>query len=432
MKQIIKIGGMYCSMCEIRVCRILEGIGDVETASADYSKGEAVITSERIISETELEAAFKNTGYAYIKSESQWLKRVPYAIPALIVGIWLLLKKLNLLYIFDFFPQADENSGYAALFVIGVLTSFHCIAMCGGINLSQSAGAAKKNQSVLKSNMAYQMGRLISYSLLGGVIGAVGKAVSLNQQVKGLITIAAGMWMLAMAFHILGVLQPGKKLRFSYRWIEKIGTHIAGKGAFVIGFLNGFMPCGPLQSMQIYALSTGSFLKGMLSMFLFCLGTIPLLFLFGYVGGRLNSRFSGIMFKCSGIIVLLMSVSMLQNGLALTGISNLTDLTRQAVEDENIAVVDGGRQTVQCIVDYNSYESVTVQKGLPVEMHIYVPEGKLIGCNNEILIPEYQIDQKLQEGDNIITFTPDESGTFAFTCWMGMIKSSITVVDKIE
>lgn len=432
MKQIIKIGGMSCSMCEVRVCRILKNIDGVETASADYSRGEAVITSERMIAEKELEEAFKNTGYAYIKNENKWLKRMPYVILALIVGIWLLLKKMNLLYVFDFFPEADENSGYAALFVIGVLTSFHCIAMCGGINLSQSAGAAKKNQSVLKSNIAYQIGRLSSYSLLGGVIGAVGKAVSLNQQVKGIITIAAGLWMLAMAFHILGVLQSGKKLRFSYRWIEKIGTYIAGKGAFVIGFLNGFMPCGPLQSMQIYALSTGSFLKGMLSMFLFCLGTIPLLFLFGYVGGRLNSRFSGIMFKCSGIIVLLMSFSMLQNGLTLTGISNLTDLTPQAVEDENIAVVDGDRQTVQCTVDYNSYESVTVQKGLPVEMHIYVPEGKLIGCNNEILIPEYQIDQKLEEGDNIITFTPDESGTFAFTCWMGMIKSSITVVDKIE
>lgn len=419
-------------MCEVRVCRILKGIGDVETASADYSKGEAVITSERMIPETKLEGAFKNTGYAYIKSESKWLKVMPYAILVLIAGIWFLLKKLNLLYVFDFFHQADENSGYMALFVIGVLTSFHCIAMCGGINLSQSAGAAKKNQSVLKSNIAYQMGRLISYSLLGGVIGAIGKAVSLNQQVKGIITIAAGMWMLAMAFHILGVLQPFKKFQFSHRWIEKIGVHIAGKGAFVIGFLNGFMPCGPLQSMQIYALSTGSFLKGMLSMFLFCLGTIPLLFLFGYVGGRLNSRFSGIMFKCSGIIVLLMSFSMLQNGLALAGISNMSNLTQRAVEDANIAVVDGERQTVQCTVDYNSYESVTVQKGIPVEMHIYVPEGKLIGCNNEILIPEYQIDEKLEEGDNISTFTPDESGTFVFTCWMGMIKSSITVVDKIE
>ena len=134
MRQFIKIDGMSCSMCEIRVCRILESISDVETASADYSKGEAVITSERMIPETELEQAFKNTGYAYIKSEYKWLKRLPYVILVLIVGIWFLLKKLNLLYVVDFFPQADENSGYAALFVIGVLTSFHCIAMCGGIN----------------------------------------------------------------------------------------------------------------------------------------------------------------------------------------------------------------------------------------------------------------------------------------------------------
>ncbi len=70
-----------------------------------------------------------------------------------------------------------------------------------------------------------------------------------------------------------------------------------------------------------------------------------------------------------------------------------------------------------------------MRAGVPLEWNIYVPEGKLNGCNGEILIPEYDLDVKLQEGDNLVTFTPVGGGSIPYSCWMGMIRSSITVVE---
>ena len=54
---------------------------------------------------------------------------------------------------------------------------------------------------------------------------------------------------------------------------------------------------------------------------------------------------------------------------------------------------------------------------------------KVSGCNNEIIIPEYDISAKIKEGENIIEFTPKKAGQFGYSCWMSMIRSSITVAE---
>ena len=68
-------------------------------------------------------------------------------------------------------------------------------------------------------------------------------------------------------------------------------------------------------------------------------------------------------------------------------------------------------------------------RGVPVKWIIQADESDINGCNNQMLIPKYNIEKKLVAGDNIIEFTPTETGTVPYSCWMGMIKSSITVVN---
>ena len=94
-----------------------------------------------------------------------------------------------------------------------------------------------------------------------------------------------------------------------------------------------------------------------------------------------------------------------------------------------MAVVEDGTQYIRTEIDYGSYPAITVRQGIPVDWTIVVPEGKLNGCNGEILIPAYHIDVKLHEGENHITFVPQTVENVPYSCWMGMIKSSITVVD---
>ena len=219
----------------------------------------------------------------------------------IILAMYLILNHLGLLNIFNIFPTIESTVELPFLFVIGLLTSVHCIAMCGGINLTQSVNAAQKKEKTLKSNLLYNLGRVISYTVIGGIAGAVGSVLSFGGSFKGIVAIIAGAIMLLMALRMLGIFRSLRKLRLPIPKKLAVGYAklIRGRSSFFIGLLNGLIPCGPLQSMQIYALSTGSFLLGALSMLLFSLGTVPLMFGFGFISGKLNSKYTRYMLTVS-------------------------------------------------------------------------------------------------------------------------------------
>ena len=77
---------------------------------------------------------------------------------------------------------------------------------------------------------------------------------------------------------------------------------------FLVGFLNGLMPCGPLQTMQIFALGTGSATSGALSMFMFALGTVPLMLTFGAVSGLLSKGYTKKILKFSGVLIIVLGI----------------------------------------------------------------------------------------------------------------------------
>lgn len=99
---------------------------------------------------------------------------------------------------------------------------------------------------------------------------------------------------------------------------------------------------------------------------------------------------------------------------------------------ENAATIDGDVQTVTTRFSSRSYAPITLQAGMPVKWIIQMDKADLNGCNNEMIIPKYGIDQKLSAGETIVTFTPTQTGTIPYSCWMGMIRSSITVVDSLD
>ena len=132
------------------------------------------------------------------------------------------------------------------------------------------------------------------------------------------------------------------------------------------------------------------------------------------------------MLTVSALLIFLMGIHMTENGLVLSGVSLAsTSQSEPAIMAERI----GDTQYVTTEVDHGSYESFTVRRGIPVEWTIVVPEGKLNGCNGEIVVPAYGLSVKLHEGKTVATFIPTETGTIPYSCWMGMIKSSILVVE---
>ena len=76
--------------------------------------------------------------------------------------------------------------------------------------------------------------------------------------------------------------------------------------------------------------------------------------------------------------------------------------------------------------------NITVKAGTPVRWIIDVPKGALNGCNYRMVLRAYGISHTFSEGENVIEFTPEETGTVNYTCWMGMIRGKIFVTDEEE
>ena len=421
----LPVSGMFCPHCEQRIQRALLAMPGVVEVHASFAE-EQVRVSFRP-EETNLEALEKTIeelGYAIEPPGTRWMQ--VSSIITIIIAIYFIIKHLGYTKIFQVFPNATAHpTSLAMLFVIGLLTSIHCLAMCGGINLAQGLLAVRGGQRLLLSNLAYNAGRVGSYTLVGALAGGLGSVLAISGRVRGLILVVAGLAMVLAALNLLGCFK--RLRRFGLRLpgsLHERASRLLGSSSLAIGLLNGLMPCGPLQTMQLYALTTGSAAAGALAMFLFSLGTVPLMLGFGLFAGRLNRSFARQLLSVSAILVLLMGLHAIGNGLALGGIP-LTAPTNNAPT----AQVANGVQTIRTEIDYGDYPSITVHRQIPVEWTIVVPSGKLNGCNGEIFIPAFQLDIKLQVGENLVRFTPEHTGRFAFSCWMGMITGTIAVID---
>ena len=427
------VSGMHCVHCESAVVRAVSGLEGLREPRADYARSTltAFWDADALPLET-IRARLQAEGYD-LSEKAGTLREAARLIVSLLLcaALYLLATHTPAARWLNSFPTVKAGMSLTAVFLVGLMTSVHCIAMCGGIALTESSLSAKKRRSVTRGCLLYNLGRVISYTLVGCAAGALGSVFSLSSAVKAAIQLVAAVFMIVMALNLSGAFSILQ--RFSIRlpdsWRTRLLSGKRGSSSLLIGLANGLMPCGPLQSMQLYALSTGSPVMGGLSMAAFSLGTVPLMLGFGLLGGRLNQRFRRPMHIFSAALILLMGFNMLSSGLALAGTAPA------AVEIETDAVAelspDGSFQTVTTELEWTGYPSFTVQAGVPVRWTLHAQEDKLIGCNWEILIPAFDMDIPLTVGDNLITFTPQEPGVIPFSCWMGMLRSQIVVVDRL-
>jgi sulfite exporter TauE/SafE/copper chaperone CopZ len=438
---------MTCVGCETKIQNKLKSSQGVISAKASYSNGSVKITYDRnMISLKKLVSLIQKMDYAVVNSKdvrnSSKSNNIDKIIDSLTIGvviyfIYHFALRLGLLNVFNTFPEASLGMSYSVLFVIGALTSIHCIAMCGGINLSQCIPTQRESingrGSSLKPSLMYNMGRVVSYTIIGGVVGAIGSVVSFSGAAKGIVAIFAGIFMVIMGVNMLNIFPWLRK--FNPRLPRFLGNivhrHKRGHSSqFMVGLLNGLMPCGPLQAMQLYALSTGDPIQGALSMFFFSLGTVPLMFGLGALSSLLSKKFTEKMLQVSAVLVVILGFTMFQTGLGISGIQvpSIASVFGFTKEAEQVAVVDSdGIQRVSSEMTLNSYESISVKVNVPVEWTLHADEDEVNGCNYRIVAQNLGIQAQLDEGENVIRFVPNRKGTFTFTCWMGMIRSYIVV-----
>lgn len=434
----LKVTGMTCAQCEKIIQKSLKGHEGVLHASVSFKTNHVeVIYDPDLMSRDGIVSIIEHCGYE-VKSlnsnktdkEQTSLKTIGMAV--FLVALYLIISNT---IGFNTLPEVQASMGYGMLFVVGLLTSIHCIAMCGGINLSQCMQpiATDGPRSVYKSSLLYNSGRVISYTVIGAIVGALGSVISFAGPAKGLVALLAGGFMILMGINMMGLVPSLKK--YNLQLPSGLRQLFLGKkqqrGPFIVGLLNGLMPCGPLQTMQLYALGTGSALTGALSMLAFSLGTVPLMFGFGAISSLMSRNLTKTMMKISAMLVIVMGMVMFQRGAALSGISLDAVQVNPAVAEELVSEVEivNGVQMINLEVKANRYPEFAIKANMPAKINFHVAEGNLNGCNNTILIPAYGVEKPLEVGDNWVEFTPTTSGKIPYSCWMGMINSQITVVE---
>lgn len=427
----VRVDGMYCEHCFNTVSLALKSLDGVDEVS--FHNNTAKLTGSDLPDADTIVTAVKSAGYETdaarigrdrrkVMGNVRWAEFLLIAAALLLAGF--AVNRIFGYNIFNAIPVIDSKMSLGMLFVTGLLTSVHCLGMCGAIGLFASAGSGAARS--IKRPLLYNLGRVISYTVIGGLVGLVGSVFSFSNRAQGIVILIAALFMLLMSLSMLGSFRLPLPRFFTLR-LQK-----GNKDAFLIGLMNGLMPCGPLQAMQLYALSTGSFLSGALAMFLFALGTVPLMLGSGAVIHLTKGKAKIIVGKVASVLILLLSVSMLYRGLAAFGLDIKTVLKQPDESGYITATVEDGLQTVSFDLEYDAYADIIVQKNIPVRMTIRAEQVKITGCNNEVISNDFGFDVALQPGDNVIEFVPEQEGEYLYTCWMDMIRNHIRVVDHIK
>jgi uncharacterized protein len=342
-------------------------------------------------------------------------------------------------------PQITQNMGYGLLFVVGLLTGFHCIAMCGGFVVSYTAKDAQGGKKSHTSHIKYGIGKLLSYTLMGAIFGLIGSIVAFTPTMRGIAGILAGIFLILFGLKMLNIFHALRSIEIrTPKFISKfIGKESSHSGPFFIGLLNGLMlACGPLQAIYIMAAGTGSLIEGAKIAFIFALGTLPVMLGFGYLASLISSKMTKTILKFSGIAVIVLGLIMLNNGLVLTGKGyDFKSLTQPIITlsnsqsnlpSNNIAVQKDGYQEISMDVTADGWKPDTfvLKKGVPV--HWIINGKEITSCNSAIQVSAYNLKFDVKQGEQTIEFTPQESGTISWSCWMGMIPGRFIVKDDIS
>ena len=420
----VKIKGIQCDSCRNKLIKALSKIGNVTSVEIDGNI--ATLNYDGTINNYIIIKTINDLGY-YSKKEYMsdvkkdiddiYIRKQIAIIFLIILLIWFVLFKIFNINIFNVFPTVSSKVSYGYLFIVGILTSFHCISMCGAFNLLASYNLESSKAS--KNPLLYNIGRICSYTILGGLVGLIGSVFTVNNTVQGIIILVSSITIILMALSMLGLLN-----------VKPLNLKIKNKfsNPFMIGFLNGFMPCGPLQSMQLYALMTGSFFKGALSMFFFSIGTVPLMLTAGFIYSSFKGKWRILINRIASVLILFLAIFMVNRGLSTLGV-NFNNIIFSN-NDYLVAKMEDDYQVVRFSLDYNNYQDIQVKKGTMVKMIIDVSEKYLNGCNERLEIKAFGVEATLQVGENVIEFTPDKTGAFTFNCWMNMITNNIKVVDN--
>lgn len=448
----IKIKGMHCRSCELLIEEKLKEIPEVSNVQVSYKKKNAFVYSKHQIANKDLTKAVEEAGYTIgIDDKNDWISRDlsvyrDIGVCAIIlIVVFFLARKLGL---FNISIGGGNPSNLFIVFLIGITAGLStCMAMVGGLILGISARHAEKHPEAtplqrFRPHLFFNIGRISSYFILGGLIGLMGKAFQLSATTLGLLTIIIGIVMLFLGFQLIELFPKLKSISFTLpsgiskalgikKHHEKEYSHF---NSIITGALTFFLPCGFTQAMQLYAMSTGNFLSGALIMGIFALGTAPGLLGIGGLTSVIRGAFAKKFFKFAGLVVISLAIFNISNGFNLTGISaklSSININNSQNDDSNSSVrIENGIQIVNMTQNSSGYapNKFTIKNGIPVKWIVNSTDPN--SCAASLYSEKLDIHRFLKAGENVFEFTPEEIGTIPFSCSMGMYRGQFNVIEN--
>lgn len=440
------IGGMTCASCELLLERKLKAVPGIKNVEVDHKSGTARITAEadQLPSAERITSVIEKAGYSVIDDDAPSVSSIsPDKRKWLEIGVSLLVifALYKILQAFDIVSLAPSTSGALSLggiFIIGLVAgTSSCLAVTGGLLVALAAKHNEIHQAEtpwqkFKPLLHFNIGRIVSYFILGGLVGVLGQSITLSTRMSGYMNIIVALIMLYLALSILELIPKGSfpirpPKKFS-RWIANLSESDHPAAPFTLGAFTFFLPCGFTQSLQLAALASGSFLTGGLMMFVFALGTLPSLLGISAISSTATGSFSRIFLRFSGALVLLLALFNLNSGFALTGFNFSSVLAGGNRQMDTAPTINGNVQEISMKVTRYGYEpqNLTIKAGVPVRWKV---DGTgATGCTSIMTIPALNVSQALQNGENIIEFTAPQKGQLAFMCSMGMVRGSFNVI----
>ena len=445
-----RVDGMTCHSCELHVESALKKLPGVKRADVNLSRGVArVVCDGSTPSLKAINSVLKSSDYHACdlnSAPSECRTRPKFLQLVLLFGA-----ALTAAFAFGrFLPvgvsaKLSSASSFGSAFVIGLIASLtSCLAVVGGLLLAVAAKARERlgedagASARLMPTASFVAGRIISYGLLGGVLGFVGRAIAPSPAVTGALLVLAALMMLVTGLGILGLVPPWLRSALP-RWPKALSRRAFTADSwshplapFLLGAATFFVPCGFTQSLQIYALTTGSFVRSALLLAAFALGTAPALLTLGWASSLLKGRFGRWFLWFAGALVVILGLWNLKGGLTLLGFR--PEWPRPAATGAALAAdpnvkLENGVQVIRLRLSssalaYEPSDSYNVKVGVPVRLEV---EGPGTGCRSRLVIPRLGLGVDLNQTLNVLEFTPKDPGTYDFSCSMGMYPGRINV-----
>ncbi len=334
---------------------------------------------------------------------------------------------------------------------VGLVTSIHCVAMCGPLVLTYAVKGAEEGPLVKRMlpHFAYQSAKILSYMLVGLLLGSIGSLFDLGG-LRGWVSVIAGIFMVFLGIQMTGffpslsrfALKPPKVFVKAVSSLRKkaVADEASGHASIAtpitFGLLTGLMPCGPLMTAQVAAAGTGSAVNGALAMLGFGLGTAPLMLGFGAVSGMLTSTFKRRMMIVAAVVVVLLGAVMLNRGLNLVG-SPVTARTIQrgivgtpapAATDTQYTTGTDGVVEITLVIENTQFVPRVVNIPADTPVRLIVDRREANACSDQIALPQLGVLQNLAPNATTTVELPaTKAGTYTLTCGMGMMDGLLQV-----